>query len=603
MATIIIKTIKPSGGDYTSLAAWEAGEQRDLVTLNEIAVAECYSMSDITAVLVSGWVTDATHYIRIYTPVAERHDGKWNTAGYRLEPDAQYVSVLDVRAPYTQIDGLQIRRTHVGSGDTRMVIIFNGGASNCRLTNSILTAPGVSSVGLYMTSASPLFMYNNLIYDILGGAGVNGYGSLFAYNNTIVGCVRGFDHKTGDSSQIWVLKNNLVSGSTTADYVNGSGTFTVDYCASGDLSADDWAGTGNRISQTFTFVDALNKDFHLASADAGALDFGTDLSVDPNLSFTTDTDGQTRSGVWDIGADEYVATGGGSIFVSGIAVGLSSFAGNTGLVYGAAGIAAGLSAMSASAVLSYALNAPLTGLSAFSGSAIRDFSVSGTTTGISGATGLGGVGSGLAGSIAAASLSNAGLAILRVVSGVANILSLVYGDIRTSGQTILSGSTNSLSALNGGVALARYLGGAMAGNTALSASAGVFRAIDGVLSGVSLLRAGITGLAVKSISGHTNVFSTLPGGLVMEYGLGGSFLSGLLLRGDVHEVFSCGGSLSGAFWGVGTPAFIGPFSPAFRAGAPIVDVTRYGGGGSPTVQADSEMAKVTQDNINPGVTR
>ncbi len=603
MATTIIKTIKPSGGDYTSLSAWEAGEQRDLVTLNEIAVAECYSMSDLTTVLVSGWVTDATHYIRIYTPTAERHDGKWNTAKYRLEPDARYASVLDVRVPYTQIDGLQVRRAHVGSGDTRMVIIFSGGASNCQLSNSILTAPGVSSVGIYMTSASPLFIYNNLIYDILNGAGVNGYGSLFAYNNTIVGCVTGFDHKTGDASQTWTLKNNLVSGSTTADYVNGSGTFTVDYCASGDATANTWAGTGNRINQVFTFVDSAGKDFHLASGDTGARDFGRDLSADPNLAFTTDADGQTRSGVWDIGADEYVVTGGGSILISGIAVGLSSFAGNTGLDYGAAGAVTGLSAMSVSAVLSYALNAPLTGLSAFSGSAIRDFYVSGATAGISGATGLGGLEHGIAGLSSASSFSNAGLAILRVVSGAAGILSHVYGDIRISGLRIISGSTNSFSALNGGVARVRYIGGAVAGNTALSASEGVFRAVDGLLNGVSSLSAGITSLAVKNLFGQTNVLSTLAGGLVMDYGLGGSSLSSLLLGGDIHEVLSCGGSFPASFRAVGVPVFTRPFSTAFRADAPIVDVTRYGGGGYPTVQADSETAKVTQDNINPGVTR
>lgn len=44
-------------------------------------------------------------------------------------------------------------------------------------------------------------------------------------------------------------------------------------------------------------------DFHLDSSDTAAKDQGYDLSA----IFTTDIDGDTRSGTWDIGADEYVA--------------------------------------------------------------------------------------------------------------------------------------------------------------------------------------------------------------------------------------------------------------------------------------------------------
>lgn len=40
MATEVIKTIKSSGGDYTTLHAFKAGEVRDLVAADEIAVAE-----------------------------------------------------------------------------------------------------------------------------------------------------------------------------------------------------------------------------------------------------------------------------------------------------------------------------------------------------------------------------------------------------------------------------------------------------------------------------------------------------------------------------------------------------------------------------------
>jgi hypothetical protein len=102
-----------------------------------------------------------------------------------------------------------------------------------------------------------------------------------------------------------VLKNVLFSG-CTADVASGPATDT--YCATTNdntkgLSA---AGTGNRFSQTFTFAGA--SDYHLASTDAGARDYGVS---DPGSGlFADDIDGETRSGSWDIGSDEYVAAGG-----------------------------------------------------------------------------------------------------------------------------------------------------------------------------------------------------------------------------------------------------------------------------------------------------
>ena len=51
------------------------------------------------------------------------------------------------------------------------------------------------------------------------------------------------------------------------------------------------------------FEDKSNSDFHLDSNDTRALDAGTDLSSDSYYPFSTDIDGDTRSG-WSIGADD-----------------------------------------------------------------------------------------------------------------------------------------------------------------------------------------------------------------------------------------------------------------------------------------------------------
>ena len=74
MATEVVKIVDPdngAGADYTSLSAWEAGEEKDLQQADEIAVAKCRCTSgsaDTDYVVIDGsWNTDADHYIKIWT--------------------------------------------------------------------------------------------------------------------------------------------------------------------------------------------------------------------------------------------------------------------------------------------------------------------------------------------------------------------------------------------------------------------------------------------------------------------------------------------------------------------------------------------------------
>ena len=83
------------------------------------------------------------------------------------------------------------------------------------------------------------------------------------------------------------------------------GTFAlIDYC-----SSDDGDGT-NAVTPadwSTVFVDYTNGDFHLKSTDTDLIGAGVD---DPGSGlFSDDIDGETRTSVWDIGADEYVSAG------------------------------------------------------------------------------------------------------------------------------------------------------------------------------------------------------------------------------------------------------------------------------------------------------
>jgi hypothetical protein len=142
-----------------------------------------------------------------------------------------------------------------------------------------------------------------LIYGWAQGHGIWAVTDLADYylqvqNCTLVGNGRGIKRESGSYTR---LTNVLASGNTNSQFdVNGGSWGTCSNNASSDGTAP---GTNSRTNQTFTFVDAANKDYHLAAGDAGAKDYGTSLSG----SFTIDIDGETRSGTWDIGADEYVA--------------------------------------------------------------------------------------------------------------------------------------------------------------------------------------------------------------------------------------------------------------------------------------------------------
>lgn len=314
MPTTVTKTVKSSGGDYTSLSGWEAGQQGDLVTADEIRQAECYAMEDTSAVVISGWTTDATRYWRIYTPAAERHDGKWNTGKYRHNP-TNSVYNLDISDSTVTgyIEGLQFRNNYTVANTPRCILgRHSSGTVYVSACVLVMASSGsvTSSQIIGWDYGGNYKIWNNVFIND-GGTGCTGYsiaGTSYVYSNTFRDCALAMQRAGGTI----VAKNNLIDQCTTA----ASGTFAAgtDYNATNNASmgytVTGGGNTHDRTSQTFTFVDAANDDFHLASGDTAAKDFGTDLSADANLAFSDDVDGVTRSGTWDIGADETAAGGG-----------------------------------------------------------------------------------------------------------------------------------------------------------------------------------------------------------------------------------------------------------------------------------------------------
>lgn len=304
----VIKSVKVSGGDYTSLTAAEAGEQRNLVAADEVAVIQIdgvWALADTTPVVIGGWTTDATRYIRIYTTAMARHKGKWSTSAYRLS--ALTADVLGIYQEYVRIEGLQIENTNTSPSITAVRSV-NG---VWLLSNFIRTAitdnigQGIN-IGTY--GAGRVNIIVNNIIQMLSinpssvGLIIESTHTDYIYNNTIISNARGILSGWDVNS---TCINNLVRAVLACFIVYAGSNHS--HNASIDATAP---GTNSRINQTFTFENWAAGDFHLATSDTGAKDFGKDLSLDPNYPFNIDIDGDIRTVTWDIGADEVVQQGG-----------------------------------------------------------------------------------------------------------------------------------------------------------------------------------------------------------------------------------------------------------------------------------------------------
>ena len=145
MATTVVHTIKASGGDYTSLSAWEAAQQRDLVALDEIEVAECYPFIDTTAVTVSGWTTGVNNYIIIRAHSSAKATIPMTTDGsrYLLRVTTGGVSGLRTSAVQNiQVYDIQVEMTSDQPNTSNFFPTSNTTFRNCVARSGLINNAG-----------------------------------------------------------------------------------------------------------------------------------------------------------------------------------------------------------------------------------------------------------------------------------------------------------------------------------------------------------------------------------------------------------------------------------------------------------------------------
>ena len=345
MATVVTRYVDPNsapGGDgttnalsgancaYQSLFAWEAARQRNLTTADEIERVICSSddagsthAADTTAVNITGWTCDATRYIEIVG--ATPPGAKWNDNIYRLVVTAGANSTygITVGEDYVRLVGLQAKV--VAGTYTGCEVVKPSSSTGFSVRRCLLILDTNSSGYICDTVlASGPSVFENCLLIVIGGASATTWRGLVmrisgdaARNCTLIGkgtgtTTRGYWSYTSGYATV---TNCIVRGFADGFYSTAFNSAS-DYNSS-NISGDapNTGGSGNNNAQSpwysgatadsAIFVDATNNDYHLLS-DAIFIGVGVDLSG----SFSDDIDGVTRTGTWDIGADEYVAAGG-----------------------------------------------------------------------------------------------------------------------------------------------------------------------------------------------------------------------------------------------------------------------------------------------------
>ena len=331
MATEVIKTIRASGGDYTTLSAWEAALPASLVTADEQHTAVCYNdwpsgLAD--PVVIAGSVVDATRFIKITVAEGHRHDGTGNHTGFYLKGNKGANSgFFQNTVSYTQVEWLDVEHTR-NSNYARAIYSLApyGSAKNCigkvqNSTNNTIECISWAS-NSNTESTWPLVVNCVALNGYCGFRDGNDAARLRAkyYNCTAANCNTGFPgHATIPGTAINCVAHDCTTGFTTG-WQAASG-----YNAASDTTATTLFSNSVSGIVDADFVDATGGDFHLASGSA-LIGVGTNLYS----LFTDDIDGDIRpsSGAWDIGFDYYVASGGantdtaaggGSIAITGSA--------------------------------------------------------------------------------------------------------------------------------------------------------------------------------------------------------------------------------------------------------------------------------------------
>jgi len=178
-----------SGGEYSTLSAWWTATKTNVLA----PWASCLPGADLGIVNITGqaFTPDPnTNYVRIYTTLANRHNGKRdNPGGAYLNFGVGYTIGIQCAVPFTRIEGLSLITKGVGipaiaiSGvsnyvDSCLMVLTNGNDGVYHLKYNANEDIRVQNCIVYGG-------YRGMVFDF-GANTASCTGTVYVYNNTII---------------------------------------------------------------------------------------------------------------------------------------------------------------------------------------------------------------------------------------------------------------------------------------------------------------------------------------------------------------------------------------------------------------------------------
>lgn len=307
MATTVVKTIG-TGGDYTTLQAWEDACPASLVAVDQVwqGKVKNQEFSSASSLLtISGTTVDATRYVELTTDTGasfvdnasvRTNALRYNEAnGAAIRMTGAWTSAINVNQSYTRISKIQVNTTSNTSYPFACGV--SGGVSSCDINQCIFE--GYSNGGVISLSGGHS-LRNSLVVQKRATSAqyIAQLNSSNTYNCTFVSLVstatNGFYAQYGTGT----IKNCYIGGATTLRTGSTTETYTNNATSIASPPAG-WTGSVALSTANFENVTSGTHDLRLkagsALIDAGA----TESTYAPN-----DISGTARSGTWDIGAWE-----------------------------------------------------------------------------------------------------------------------------------------------------------------------------------------------------------------------------------------------------------------------------------------------------------
>lgn len=305
-----IKSIKASGGDYSTIAQWIASIPS---TLTEDYIGELYSEDYNENVLFNGTFTPAGH-IAILRAASGSHCGEvpasgsgsnarivGQTGNETLEFTSANFSIL--------IQGIEficnsdarpcIKLSPSGGGTAGAALrisecIFNGNGNAAPQNQGFDPA---SIINLNVTIDNCLFIdfgANGLLVDNIPNSGL-------IYNCTILNNGTGGLNLTAASG--WTIRNVYAGGSGGNDFTGVLGSNDIDYVVTEDATVFANDGASHAYGSE-AVSDYFNADGSIKTYSGSGADRLTDVGVDLGSTYINDISGVERTGSWSIGSRE-----------------------------------------------------------------------------------------------------------------------------------------------------------------------------------------------------------------------------------------------------------------------------------------------------------